>query len=155
MRVPAIFFLCSLFFLTSCLNFDDEEGYDNSEDLAYLEEYAGREDVTETDTGLLYRVIEEGDGEIPDRDSRVRAHYTGRLVNGGIFDNTRESGDAAEFPLNNVIAGFAEGIMLMQEDAEYELVLPPDLAYDDTPPYGSGIPPGAVLIFEVELLEIL
>lgn len=138
--------------LTSCLNSDNE--LDNSEDIAYLEENAGKEGVTTTNSGLQYRVLTEGDGEAPVASSKVRVHYEGRFINGDVFESTHE-GDKqpAEFPVNGLISGFTEGLLLMKEGAVYELVIPSQLAYGNT---GQGaIYGGATIIFEIELLEIL
>ena len=144
--------LFSLFLLTSCLNFGDDE-YDNSADIAFLEEHAQQEGVTVTDSGLQYRVLEEGDGDSPDQNSEVRVQYVGSLIDGNVFDSSRAREEPSDFPLNGVISGFAEGLALMQVGATYELVIPADIGYGDFPP--PGIHPGATLIFEVELLEIL
>ncbi|MEX0770929.1 MAG: FKBP-type peptidyl-prolyl cis-trans isomerase [Balneolaceae bacterium] len=121
----------------------------------YLDENAQREDVNVTASGLQYRVIEEGSGERPTANSTVRVHYRGTLLNGEEFDSSYERGEPAEFPLNRVIPGWTEGVQLMREGATYEFFLPSELAYGNNPPQGSIITPGAVLIFEVELLEIV
>lgn len=120
----------------------------------FLQENAQREDVHVTESGLQYRVIEEGTGERPTSSSTVRVHYRGTLIDGEEFDSSYD-GDPVEFPLNNVIAGWTEGVQLMREGATYELYLPSELGYGNTPPRGSIINPGSVLIFEVELIEIV
>ncbi len=154
MKFLPLVVLSSLLILTSCLDVDDNDlDYDNSEDIAFLEDNAQEEDVTVTESGLQYRVIEEGDGDIPTDESNVRVHYTGTFIDGEVFDSTHDREEPAEFNVRGVIDGFSEGLQLMQEGAIYELVLPAELAYGDT---GSGpIYPGATVIFEVELLEIL
>jgi len=127
----------------------------------FLAENAQREDVMITDSGIQYRVIEEGDGPSPDAQSVVRVHYTGTLISGEEFDSSRQRGEPVEFPLQGVIAGWTEGVQLMNEGAIYEFFIPAfgtdgqQLGYGNNPPQGSPIPPGAVLIFEVELLEIV
>ncbi|MFO8028681.1 MAG: FKBP-type peptidyl-prolyl cis-trans isomerase [Cyclonatronaceae bacterium] len=146
--------LASLLLISGCLQREDF-GYDNSADLEFLEEYAQRDDVVITNSGLMYRVIREGEGDVPELDSRVSVHYTASLVSGDVIDSSYERGEPLEFTVGELISGFAEGILLMQEGAEYELVVPPELAYGDFPPQNSNIHPGATLIFEVELLEIL
>ncbi|MEX0906233.1 MAG: FKBP-type peptidyl-prolyl cis-trans isomerase [Balneolaceae bacterium] len=120
----------------------------------FLEENAQNEDVNVTDSGLQYRVIEEGDGASPSAENEVEVHYTGKLLNGDVFDSSRERGESVTFPLNQVIPGWTEGVQLMTEGSTYEFFIPAALAYGSTPPPGSIIPPGAVLIFEVELIEI-
>lgn len=120
---------------------------------AYLEEYASRPDVVKTDSGLLYRVIEEGSGESPDLGEMVRVHYRGSFIDGTEFDSSYARGEPAEFPSDGLIKGWQEALTLMQEGAKWELVIPSDLAYG---PQGRGpIPGGATLVFTVELLEVL
>lgn len=121
---------------------------------AFLEENLQNEDVFETDSGLQYRVLEEGDGESPTAEDVVRVHYEGKLLTDEVFDSSYERGQPATFPLNRVITGWTEGLQLMEEGAKYQFFIPSDLAYGNQPPQGSPIPPGAVLIFEVELLEV-
>ncbi|MDZ7718668.1 MAG: FKBP-type peptidyl-prolyl cis-trans isomerase [Balneolaceae bacterium] len=112
----------------------------------FIEEYTQQEDVTTTDSGLRYRVIEEGEGESPNETSTIVVNYTGTLMNGVEFD----SGESSTFTVDGVIDGFAEGLQLMNTGSTYEFLIPADIGYgDDSPGY-----PGAVLLFEVELLEI-
>lgn len=117
----------------------------------FLEANAEREDVNVTESGLQYRVIEEGDGESPDENSIANVNYKGTFTNGYVFDE----GDDADFQLEFTIQGFTEGLQLMNEGSTYELFMPADIAYGNNPPEGSRIIPGAVLIFEVELLEVI
>ncbi|MCC5906896.1 MAG: FKBP-type peptidyl-prolyl cis-trans isomerase [Balneolaceae bacterium] len=122
---------------------------------AFLEENLQNSDVNETDSGLQYRVLEEGDGDVrPSASDEVTVHYRGTLLNDEEFDSSYERGDPATFPLNRVIPGWTEGVQLMTVGSRYQFFIPADLAYGNDPPPGSIIPPGAVLIFEVELLEI-
>ncbi|MEX1062689.1 MAG: FKBP-type peptidyl-prolyl cis-trans isomerase [Balneolaceae bacterium] len=121
----------------------------------FLEENAEREDVQVTESGLQYRVIEEGNGESPGPESNVQVHYRGTLADGEEFDSSYSRGEPAEFPLNQVIPGWTEGLQLMEEGASYEFFIPSHLGYGSNPPSGSPIEPGAVLIFEVELLSVL
>lgn len=127
--------------------------HDNSIDPVFLEENALNEDVEETESGLQYKVIEEGDGETPGPDSVVQVEYTGSFIYGDTFDTSRNSDDPAEFQVNRVISGFAEGLQLMQAGARYELYMPASIAYGDEPP--RGIYPGATLIFDVELISVI
>jgi len=135
---------------------------------AFLQENKTKEGVMETESGLQYKVIEEGDGTSPSAQSTVRVHYVGELLDGTIFDTSRkdvaqanelynpqrEPYSGAEFPLNRVIPGWTEGVQLMNEGATYEFYIPSELAYGSRAPQGSKIGPNATLIFEVELLEV-
>ncbi|ROQ18006.1 MULTISPECIES: FKBP-type peptidyl-prolyl cis-trans isomerase [Marinimicrobium] len=119
---------------------------------AFFAENANAEGVSQTDSGLQYKVLEEGDGAKPGADDTVTVHYRGRLLDGTEFDSSYERDQPATFALNSVIAGWTEALQLMSEGSKYELYIPSDLAYG---PGGNGpIPPNAALIFEVELLEI-
>ncbi|TVQ70804.1 MAG: hypothetical protein EA363_07295 [Balneolaceae bacterium] len=128
--------------------------FDNEADIEFLEEYAQRDDVILTDSGLMYRVLQQGEGESPVMTSQVRVHYEATLVTGEVIGSSYDEDEPLVFSLQEVITGFSEGLTLMQEGAEYELVIPPELGYGDFPP-DSRIHPGAVLIFQVELLEII
>lgn len=120
---------------------------------AYLAENAAKEDVTVTESGLQYEVLEKGDGAKPKATDTVTVHYTGKLIDGTVFDSSVERGQPATFPLNGVIPGWTEGVQLMNVDSKYRFVIPSDLAYGEqgAPP---RIPPNSTLIFDVELLEI-
>ncbi len=120
----------------------------------FLEENAQKDGVTVTESGLQYRVIEEGTGDRPDATDEVEVHYKGTLVTGEEFDSSHSRNQTATFPLNRVISGWTEGVQLMREGATYEFFIPSELGYGDNPPPGSIIPPGAVLIFEIELIDI-
>lgn len=119
---------------------------------AFFAENASAEGVSQTDSGLQYKVLEEGEGAKPTADDTVTVHYRGRLLDGTEFDSSYERDQPATFALNSVISGWTEGLQLMAEGAKYELYIPADLAYG---PGGNGpIPPNSALIFEVELLEV-
>ena len=119
---------------------------------AFFAENANAEGVSQTDSGLQYKVLEEGDGAKPGADDTVTVHYRGRLLDGTEFDSSYERDQPATFALNSVIAGWTEALQLMSEGSKYELYIPSDLAYG---PGGNGpVPPNAARIFEVELLEI-
>ncbi len=119
---------------------------------AFFAENANAEGVTQTDSGLQYKVLEEGEGAKPGADDTVTVHYRGRLLDGTEFDSSYERDQPATFALNSVIAGWTEALQLMSEGSKYELYIPSDLAYG---PGGNGpIPPNSALIFEVELLEV-
>ncbi len=119
----------------------------------FLAENAGKEGVKTTASGLQYLVIESGEGSRPTAESRVRVHYEGRLTNGEVFDSSYQRGEPAEFGLNQVIPGWTEGLQLVNKGSKVRLFIPSDLAYG---PSGTrGIPPNSVLVFDVELLDIL
>ena len=120
---------------------------------AFMAANGAQSGVFTTPSGLQYNVITQGNGEKPGPEDYVRVHYEGTLINGEVFDSSYMRGQPAEFPLNGVIAGWTEGVQLMNEGSVYRFVIPSDLAYG---PYGSGpIPPGATLVFTVELLSII
>lgn len=119
----------------------------------FLDNYATLPGTITTESGLMYQVQREGDGASPGPQDIVEVHYEGRLVNGEIFDSSYERGESIEFPLDRVIPGWTEGLQYMAVGGQNQLVLPPDIAYGDRSP-GPGIPPNAVLIFQVELLGV-
>lgn len=121
---------------------------------AFLEENINKEGVQETESGLQYKVIEEGEGASPSAESTVRVHYEGKLLDGEVFDSSYDRGQPAEFPLNRVIPGWTEGVQLMKEGATYEFYIPAELAYGSRAPQGSPIGPNETLVFKVELLEV-
>tara|TARA_R110001583_G_scaffold42735_2_gene135877 strand:+ start:26803 stop:27576 length:774 start_codon:yes stop_codon:yes gene_type:complete len=119
----------------------------------FLTENAKAEGVTVTESGLQYSVLTEAEGAKPKAEDTVSVHYVGTLVDGTEFDSSIQRGQPATFPLNRVIPGWTEGVQLMSVGEKYKFVIPADLAYGEQ---GAGsIPPGATLIFEVELLEIV
>ncbi len=123
-----------------------------AEGQAYLETNKAKEGVQVTDSGLQYRVLTEGDGVKPSETDTVSVHYSGKLIDGTEFDSSYGRGEPVNFPVNGVIAGWTEALQLMPQGSKWELVIPSDLAYG---PGGNGpIPPNAVLVFEVELLEV-
>ena len=120
---------------------------------AFLAENASKEGVKTTESGLQYMVLETGDGPTLDRSSTVKVHYEGRLIDGTVFDSSYQRGEPVSFPLNAVIAGWTEGLQLMQVGSTYTLYIPHQLGYGDRGA-GSDIPPFSTLIFSVELLSI-
>ena len=110
-------------------------------------------DIKETPTGLQYRVINEAQGAKPVQTDRVKVHYVGRLIDGSQFDSSIERGEPTEFGLNQVIKGWTEGLQLMSIGSKYEFFIHPNIAYGSRP--RPKIPANSVLIFEIELLDII
>ena len=110
-------------------------------------------EVKETPTGLQYRILKEGTGSSPISTDKVRVHYVGKLLDGTVFDSSVERGEPSEFGLNQVIRGWTEGLQLMKQGAKYEFFIHPKIAYGSRP--RPKIPGNSLLIFEVELLDIL
>lgn len=119
----------------------------------YLSENAQREGVTVLASGLQYEVLVSGDGAKPSVEDHVRTHYHGTLIDGTVFDSSYERGQPAEFPVGGVIAGWVEALQLMNAGSKWRLHVPSELAYGGQA-VGS-IPPHSVLVFDVELLDIL
>ncbi len=119
----------------------------------FLAKNAERPEVTVTDSGLQYEVLQEGSGASPTATETVEVHYHGTLIDGTVFDSSVDRGETIEFPLNRVIPGWTEGVQLMKEGAKYRFFIPFNLAYG---PRGSApkIPPYAALIFDVELFKV-
>lgn len=113
-----------------------------------------RDEVSETETGLQYEVLNAGSGDKPSASSTVRVHYHGMLIDSTVFDSSVERGEPAEFPVNGVIPGWTEALQLMPAGSKWRLFIPQDLAYGERGA-GAAIPPYSALIFDVELLEIL
>lgn len=116
-------------------------------------EFAAQPNVKQTESGLLYEIIDEGTGKHPTEDDTVIVHYSGTLVDGTKFDSSYDRGEPTQFPLSGVIAGWTEGIQLVGVGGKIKLVVPPELAYGDNSPSPS-IPMSSTLVFEVELLGI-
>ncbi|MBM3912025.1 MAG: FKBP-type peptidyl-prolyl cis-trans isomerase [Sphingomonadales bacterium] len=120
---------------------------------AFLAENGKKKDITTTASGLQYEVIKMGDGDKPLATDEVTVHYHGTTTDGQVFDSSKDRGEPATFPLNGVIAGWTEALQLMPKGSIFKLYLPSNLAYGERGA-GEKIPPHAVLIFEVELLDI-
>jgi len=121
---------------------------------AYLEENKTGEGVNVTESGLQYKVLKEGDGRSPGESDRIMVHYKGTKLNGTVFDSSYERGEPATFQVDQVIQGWTEGVQLMNEGGKYRLFIPANLAYGEGGA-GQEIGPNEVLIFEVELLEVV
>lgn len=119
----------------------------------YLEENGKRPEVKTLPSGLQYEVITEGDGPMPKSTDRVEVHYTGKLVDGTVFDSSVDRGVPATFGVTQVIPGWVEALQLMKAGSKWRLFIPSQLAYG---PQGAGpIGPNSTLIFDVELLRVL
>lgn len=105
-------------------------------------------------SGLQYKVLKEGDGPTPGPNDLVTVHYTGTLVDGTRFDSSVERGEPAQIPVTGVIRGWSEALQKMKVGSKWQLFIPPDLGYGDSPRPGGPIPPNAALVFEVELLGV-
>ncbi len=120
----------------------------------FLAENAKKDSVIVTKSGLQYEVLTEGTGKQPKATDTVRCHYEGRLLDGTIFDSSYKRNAPADFGLQQVIAGWTEGVQLMAEGAKYRFYIPYMLAYGEGGA-GAMIPPFATLIFDVELIKVL
>lgn len=121
---------------------------------AHLEANAKRPEVVILPSGLQYEVLTEGNGPQPTAQDQVKVHYTGRLIDGTVFDSSVERGEPATFGVTQVIPGWVEALQLMKAGSKWRLHIPSQLAYG---PQGAGgvIGPNSTLIFDVELLEVL
>lgn len=120
----------------------------------FLAENAKKSGVISTKSGLQYQVLQAGQGKKPSANSKVSVNYEGRLLDGTVFDSSIARNQSVEFQVSQVIAGWTEGLQLMQEGAKYRFFIPAKLAYGEI---GSGdaIGPNSTLIFDVELLKVL
>ncbi len=131
-----------------------EEGEKNKKEGSdFLEKNKTAEGIKVTDSGLQYKVETEGTGKMPKKEDVVKVHYKGTLINGQQFDSSYDRNQPAEFPVSGVIPGWTEALQLMKVGSKYKLYIPSDLAYKDFPK--PGIPPNSVLVFDVELLEVM
>lgn len=118
----------------------------------FFKEVKAKQGVVTLPSGLAYEIVKQGTGDFPKPTDVVKVNYTGTLINGNKFDSSVDRGEPAEFPLNEVIAGWTEGIQKINKGGKIKLYIPPQLAYGDDPK--PGIPPGSTLIFDVDLLDI-
>ena len=121
---------------------------------SFLAENAKKEGIVVLPSGLQYQVLKEGNGKKPSATDQVKCHYEGTLIDGTIFDSSYQRNKPATFGLNQVIAGWTEGVQLMSEGAKYRFFIPYNLAYGERGA-GAQIPPFAALVFDVELLKVL
>ncbi|MCP4215368.1 MAG: FKBP-type peptidyl-prolyl cis-trans isomerase [bacterium] len=120
----------------------------------FLKENATKEGIKITKSGLQYKVIKEGTGAVPKATDKVKVHYLGTKVDGSVFDSTYKRGTPVEFPLNSIIPGWTEGVLLMKVGAKYKFFIPSNLAYGKRGK-GRNIGPDCTLIFDIELLAIV
>jgi FKBP-type peptidyl-prolyl cis-trans isomerase len=118
----------------------------------YLKQNKTKPGVQVTKSGLQYRVLREGKGKSPSKSDEVEVHYKGTLINGKVFDSSYKRGKTSSFGVDQVIAGWTEGLQLMKEGAKYEFVIPANLAYGTMG--NDVIPANSTLIFEVELVKV-
>lgn len=120
---------------------------------AFLDENGKRAEVKTTPSGLQYEVLREGEGAQPEAGDQVTVHYTGKLIDGTVFDSSEERGEPATFGVTQVIPGWVEALQLMNVGSRWRLFIPSALAYG---PQGAGglIGPNQTLVFDVELLAI-
>ena len=131
----------------------EQHGSVIEEGAKFLAENAKRPEITTTESGLQYEVLKEGSGAKPTPGDKVQVHYTGKLLDGTVFDSSVERGEPATFGVTQVIQGWVEGLQLMKEGAKYRFYIPYNLAYGSRGA-GGKIGPYATLIFDVELLKI-
>lgn len=117
----------------------------------YLEENKKRTAVITTASGLQYEVLEKGEGDKPNENSKVTVHYEGRLVSGEVFDSSLERGQPISFNLQGVIVGWTEGLQLMPKGSKYKFYIPYELGYGGSS--AGKIPPYSTLVFEVQLID--
>lgn len=145
-----LFSMLMLLTTTACAG-----SYDDSKQAgeAFLADNAKQEGVVSLASGLQYKVLVPGDGAKPKYTDTVTVHYKGALIDGKVFDSSYRRGKPLSFPLNRVIRGWSEGVQLMNVGSKYRLFIPSELGYGRQGA-GNAIPPGAALIFDVELLSI-
>ncbi|WP_333661495.1 FKBP-type peptidyl-prolyl cis-trans isomerase [Chishuiella changwenlii] len=125
-----------------------------TEGLAFREAFKQNENVIETPSGLLYEIITKGDGVMPVMSDTVLCHYHGTNINNEVFDSSVQRKKPAAFPLENVIKGWAEGVLLMPVGSKYRFVINPELGYKNRE-ISKELGPQSTMIFEIDLLGIL
>jgi len=121
---------------------------------AFRTAFAEEDGVTTLESGLQFKVLSAGEGDVPEANATVRVHYRGSLIDGTEFDSSYGLAEPAKFPLARVIPGFTEALSQMPVGSKWKVVLPPELAYGERG-MGERIEPNATLIFELELIEIV
>lgn len=150
--VIVIFIAMVVFFSWRHINGKQAAEANREAGTAFLAENSNKEGVVTTASGLQILQLNPGEGESPTATDVVKVHYHGTTLDGKVFDSSVERGEPISFSLNQVILGWTEGVQMMQVGEKARLFIPSDLAYGNR---GAGtIPPGATLIFDVELLAI-
>ena len=119
----------------------------------FLAKNAKEKGVIVTASGLQYKIIEAGEGKSPTSEDKVVAHYTGKLLDGTVFDSSHDRGEPATFPVSGVIKGWQEALPLMKEGGKWQLIIPANLAYGERGA-GAKIGPNEALMFDIELVSI-
>ena len=122
---------------------------------AFLADNGKRVEVRTTPSDLQYEVLTEGDGPRPEANDQVEVHYTGKLIDGTVFDSSVDRGMPATFGVTQVIPGWVEALQLMKAGSKWRLFIPSNLAYGPNGAPGSPIGPNATLVFDVELLKVI
>ena len=120
----------------------------------FLEANKKKSGVVSLPSGLQYKIIREGTGIKPTMEDMVDVVYHGTLIDGKVFDSSKERGDTTNFSVGRVVPGFSEALTLMNEGSIWEVYIPSELGYGDRPQYGSPIKPNSVLIFEIDLVKV-
>lgn len=120
----------------------------------FLTENAQRPEVQVTDSGLQYEVLQEGKGQSPGPDNKVKVHYHGMLLDGSVFDSSVDRNEPIDLPVSGVIPGWTEALQMMTEGAKWKLYIPQELAYGSQGA-GNAIAPYSTLVFEIQLLRVL
>ena len=123
------------------------------ESATFLANNAKNDGFVTTATGLQYKILEKGAGKSPTSEDKVIAHYTGKLLDGTVFDSSHDRGEPATFPVSGVIKGWQEALPMMKEGAKWQIVVPASLAYGERG-VGNLIGPNETLIFDIELVSI-
>ncbi len=123
--------------------------------VGFIEELEANSDVQKDESGFYYEIIEEGEGSSPAMEDEVVVNYEGSLVDGTVFDSSFDRGEPATFPMRGVIPGFSGGLSKIGEGGKVRIFIPAELGYGDNPPPNSPIPPGAMLIFDAEIVDIV
>lgn len=124
------------------------------ESVEFLEQNKVRQGIFETDSGLQYKVVSSGVGDFPELSDQVVVHYRGELLDGTEFDSSYSRGEPATFGIRQVIRGWQEALLLMRPTGRLKIFVPPELAYGEKGA-GSQIGPNQVLIFDIELIEVI
>ncbi len=125
------------------------------EGLDFLEKNKSKKGIITTASGLQYEVITQGTGQVPTLEDKVSVNFTGSLIDGTVFQSTKEMGHPAELPVKGVIPAWTEILQMMKVGSKYKIYVPSELGYGERGEPRGGIKPNSVLIFEMELLSIL